>query len=116
MLSMRARLAVSAALCAEVKRWRVSQERAAARLGVHRTVLNRLLNWNIKRFALGYLIDLADVGGVQVEVRISGSNPVERAKAEPDSDRAFFFGARSPARGTVVKSMASQLCEPHLID
>jgi len=75
--STQARLAIADALCIEVRRWRVSQEKAAARLGIQRTVLNRLLNGDLSRFALGNLIDLAAAAGVEVKLIIH--DPAEAA-------------------------------------
>lgn len=68
--SVRAREAIAAALCLEVHSWRLSQAKAAARLGVHRSNLSRLLQGDVSRFALGCLVDMAAAAGIEVEVTI----------------------------------------------
>lgn len=70
MPSTRARQAIAEALCSEVNRWRQPQAKAAARLGIHRSNLNRLLQGELSRFALGNLVDMAAVAGIEVELVI----------------------------------------------
>lgn len=70
MPSTRARQLIAEALCSEVYRWRQPQAKAAARLGIHRSNLNRLLQGELSRFALGNLIDIAAVAGIEVELVI----------------------------------------------
>lgn len=81
--SAQARLAIAEALCSEVKGWRLSQQKAAARLGIHRTGLNRLLNGDLGRFALGNLYDMAAAAGIDVELRI-GSRAADAMPADPE--------------------------------
>lgn len=73
--STQAREAIADALRVEVRRWRVTQAAAAKRLGLHRTALNRLLNGDLSRFALGNLVDIAAIAGI--DVRITVHDPLD---------------------------------------
>ncbi|MFL9841932.1 XRE family transcriptional regulator [Sphingomonas sp. ST-64] len=81
--STRARQAIADALCSEVYRWRQPQAKAAARLGIHRSNLNRLLQGKLSRFALGNLIDMAAVAGIEVELVIRDPAPEPAAVGMP---------------------------------
>lgn len=89
--STQLRDAVAEALSAEIATWGVSQEKAAARIGTNRSILNRMLRGDNSRFTLGYVVDMA--AAADIDVQIALSTPVDRALAnasQPGSDKGLF--------------------------
>ena len=53
----------------EGRRWGLSQEAAAARLGITRPRLNDLLRGNLGKVSPGALVNLATAAGLRLEIR-----------------------------------------------
>ena len=69
--NLKARAEILSALVARVGAWSVSQEAAAARLGITRPRLNDLLQGKLGKFSLDALVNLATAAGLSLEIRIS---------------------------------------------
>ena len=69
--NLKARAEILSALVARVSAWSVSQEAAAARLGITRPRLNDLLRGKLGKFSLDALVNLATAAGLSLEIRIS---------------------------------------------
>ena len=59
------------ALVQHVKSWDLSQEAAAARLGVTRPRLDDLMRGKLGKFSLDALVDLATAAGLTLEIRVA---------------------------------------------
>lgn len=71
--NMRARSDLLAALADAVKSWELTQEQAAARLGITRPRLNDMLRGKLGKFSLDALVDLTAAAGLGREL---GTGPV----------------------------------------
>ena len=69
--NLKARAEILSALVARAGAWSVSQEAAAARLGITRPRLNDLLRGKLGKFSLDALVNLATAAGLSLEIRIS---------------------------------------------
>ena len=69
--NMRARADLIRAISARVGSWRVTQEDAAARLGVTRPRLNDLLRGKLGKFSLDALVNLATSAGLVLQINTS---------------------------------------------
>lgn len=69
--NLKARAEILSVLVARVSAWGVSQEAAAARLGITRPRLNDLLRGKLGKFSLDALVNLATAAGLSLEIRIS---------------------------------------------
>lgn len=69
--NMKARSALLSALNDRVRSWRLSQEAAAARLGITRPRLNDLLQGKLGKFSLDALVNLTAAAGMSIELRIA---------------------------------------------
>ena len=68
--NMKARAELMAALKNRIRAWDMSQEAAAARLGITRPRLNDLLRGKLGKFSLDALVNLATASGLALEIRI----------------------------------------------
>jgi predicted XRE-type DNA-binding protein len=68
---MKARAELLSALVRHVKSWNLSQEAAAARLGVTRPRLNDLVRGKLGKFSLDALVDLATAAGLKLQIRVA---------------------------------------------
>jgi len=68
--NMKARSELLSAVKGRVRSWDVSQEAAAARLGITRPRLNDLLRGKMAKFSLDALVNLAVASGLSLEIRI----------------------------------------------
>jgi predicted XRE-type DNA-binding protein len=71
--NMKARAELLSALVQQVKSWDLSQEAAAARLGVTRPRLNDLMRGKLGKFSLDALVNLATAAGLELEIRIKAA-------------------------------------------
>ena len=71
--NMKARSEMLSALKARIRSWEVSQEAAAARLGITRPRLNDLLRGKLAKFSLDALVNLATASGLTLEIRIAAA-------------------------------------------
>jgi len=69
--NMKARAEVLMALQARVRAWELSQEAAAARLGITRPRLNDLLRGKLGKFSLDALVNVATAAGLTLEIRVA---------------------------------------------
>lgn len=69
--NLKARSDLMTAIQARVRSWGVTQEAAAARLGIGRTRLNDLLRDKMHKFSLDALADPAVRAGLALEIRIA---------------------------------------------
>ena len=69
--NMKVRFEVLSVLEARIRSWNMSQEAAAARLGITRPRLNDLLRGKVRKFSLDALINIAPAAGFVVEIRIA---------------------------------------------
>jgi predicted XRE-type DNA-binding protein len=67
--NLKARSALLSAIGDRVNSWGLTQEAAAARLGVTRPRLSDLLRGKISKFSLDALVNLATAAGLTLEVR-----------------------------------------------
>jgi predicted XRE-type DNA-binding protein len=70
-LKIRSRLL--SVLNTRIRSWDVSQEAAAARLGITRPRLNDLLRGKLAKFSLDALVNLATASGLTLEIRIAAA-------------------------------------------
>lgn len=68
--NMRARSDLLAALTDAVRSWELTQEQAAARLGITRPRLNDLLRGKLGKFSLDALVNLTAAAGLTLEIKI----------------------------------------------
>jgi len=86
---MKARAELLSALVQHVKSWDLSQEAAAARLGVTRPRLNDLMRGKLGKFSLDALVDLAIAAGLTLEIRVATAGLMQlRAVAAPEPVKA----------------------------
>jgi predicted XRE-type DNA-binding protein len=71
--NMKARAELLSALVQQVKSWDLSQEVAAARLGVTRPRLNDLVRGKLGKFSLDALVNLATAAGLELEIRVKAA-------------------------------------------
>lgn len=69
--NMKARAELLSALNARVRSWNLSQEAAAARLGITRPRLNDLVRGKLGKFSLDALVNLASAAGLSLQIRIA---------------------------------------------
>ena len=69
--NLKARAEILSAVAQRVRSWNLSQEAAAARLGVTRPRLNDLLRGKLGKFSLDALVNLATAAGLRLEIRIA---------------------------------------------
>ncbi len=69
--NMKARSELLSALTTRIRSWDLSQEAAAARLGITRPRLNDLLRGKLGKFSLDALVNLATAAGLKLEIRIA---------------------------------------------
>ena len=68
--NMKARADLLSALKAQVRSWDLTQEAAAARLGITRPRLNDLMRGKLAKFSLDALVNLTAAAGLTLEIRI----------------------------------------------
>ena len=71
--NMKARAELLSALKTRVRSWELSQEAAAARLGITRPRLNDLLRGKLGKFSLDALVNLASAAGLALEIRVANA-------------------------------------------
>jgi len=71
--NMRARSELLCALKERVASWNVSQEVAAAKLGITRPRLNDLLRGKLGKFSLDALVNLATASGLTLEIKLAAA-------------------------------------------
>ena len=71
--NMKARAELLSALVQRVKSWGLSQEAAAARLGVTRPRLNDLMRGKLGKFSLDALVNLTAAAGLELEIRVKAA-------------------------------------------
>ncbi len=71
--NMKARSELLSALKARICSWDVSQEVAAARLGITRPRLNDLVRGKLGKFSLDTLVNLATAAGLTLDIRIAAA-------------------------------------------
>ena len=69
--NMKARAELLVALQTRIRSWEMSQEAAAARLGITRPRLNDLWRGKLGKFSLDALVNLATAAGLSLEIRIA---------------------------------------------
>ncbi|UVO55603.1 helix-turn-helix domain-containing protein [Sphingomonas sp. SUN039] len=69
--NMKARTELMTAIRLRVLEWNLSQQAAAARLGITRPRLNDLLRGKLGKFSLDALVNLATACGLSFEIRIA---------------------------------------------
>ncbi len=69
--NMKARADLLSLLVERIKSWDLSQEAAAARLGITRPRVNDLLRGKLGKFSLDALVNLATAAGLVLEIRVA---------------------------------------------
>jgi predicted XRE-type DNA-binding protein len=69
--NLKARAELMSALSERVGSWQLSQETAAARLGITRPRLSDLMRGKLGKFSLDALVNLAAAAGLALEIRIA---------------------------------------------
>ncbi|MES1983892.1 MAG: XRE family transcriptional regulator [Pseudomonadota bacterium] len=69
--NMKARSELLSALKSRIRAWDMSQEAAAARLGITRPRLNDLLRGKLGKFSLDALVNIAASSGLTLEIRVA---------------------------------------------
>lgn len=69
--NMKARADLLSLLVARIGSWGVTQDVAAARLGITRPRLNDLLRGKLGKFSLDALVNLAAAAGLVLEIRVA---------------------------------------------
>lgn len=69
--NMTARSELLSVLKARVRSWGLTQDAAAARLGITRPRLNDLLQGKLSKFSLDALVNLATASGLTVQVQVA---------------------------------------------
>jgi predicted XRE-type DNA-binding protein len=70
--NMTARADLMLAIREAVKDWQLSQEQAAARLGLTRPRLNDLLRGKLDKFSLDALVNIATAAGLKLRIEVEG--------------------------------------------
>ncbi len=68
--NMKARAELLSAVKAQVSKWGLSQEAAAARLGITRPRLNDLMRGKLAKFSLDALVNLTAAAGLALQIKI----------------------------------------------
>ncbi len=71
--NMKARSDLLAALSDLVKSWGLTQDQAAARLGITRPRLNDLVRGKLSKFSLDALVNLTSAAGMTPEIKIAAA-------------------------------------------
>ena len=71
--NMKARSDLLSALTDLVKSWELTQDQAAARLGITRPRLNDLVRGKLSKFSLDALVNLTAAAGMTLEIRIAAA-------------------------------------------
>jgi predicted XRE-type DNA-binding protein len=71
--NMKARADLLSLLVERIKSWGLSQEAAAARLGITRPRLNDLMRGKLGKFSLDALVNLATAAGLVLEIRVASA-------------------------------------------
>jgi predicted XRE-type DNA-binding protein len=74
--NMKVRADLLAAVIERVKSWHVSQEAAAARLGITRPRVNDLMRGKLGKFSLDALVNLATTAGLVLTIKIKTKTEV----------------------------------------
>lgn len=69
--NLKARAELVSALRARVRSWEVTQEAAAARLGITRPRLSDLMRGKLGKFSLDALVNLTAAAGLTLEIRVA---------------------------------------------
>ena len=69
--NMKARSELLSALNARIRSWDMTQEAAAARLGITRPRLNDLMRGKLGKFSLDALVNLTSSAGLSLQIRIA---------------------------------------------
>jgi len=69
--NMKARADLLSLLVDRIKSWNLTQEAAAARLGITRPRLNDLMRGKLGKFSLDALVNLATAAGLALEIRVT---------------------------------------------
>lgn len=69
--NLKARAELMTALRGRVRSWNVTQEAAAARLGITRPRLSDLMRGKLGKFSLDALVNLTAAAGLALEIRIA---------------------------------------------
>lgn len=69
--NLKARSTLVTALVRQIRSWEITQEAAAARLGVTRPRLNDLLRGKLSKFSLDALVNIAAAAGLVFEITIA---------------------------------------------
>ena len=69
--NLKARSTLLTALKRRILSWELTQEAAAARLGITRPRLNDLLRGKLSKFSLDALVNIAASAGLSIEIRIA---------------------------------------------
>ena len=69
--NLKARAELVSALRLRVRSWEVTQEAAAARLGITRPRLNDLMRGKLGKFSLDALVNLTAAAGLTLEIRVA---------------------------------------------
>lgn len=69
--NLKARAELVSALHARVRSWKVTQEVAAARLGITRPRLSDLMRGKLGKFSLDALVNLTAAAGLTLEIKVA---------------------------------------------
>lgn len=69
--NLKARAELVSALRARVRSWDLTQEAAAARLGITRPRLSDLMRGKLAKFSLDALVNLTAAAGLTLEIRVA---------------------------------------------
>ena len=69
--NLKARAELVSALRVRVRSWEVTQQAAAARLGITRPRLNDLMRGKLAKFSLDALVNLTAAAGLALEIRVA---------------------------------------------
>lgn len=69
--NLKARAELMSVLRERVRSWQVSQEKAAARLGITRPRLSDLMRGKLAKFSLDALVNLIAAAGMTLEIRVA---------------------------------------------
>jgi len=69
--NLKARAELVSALRVRVRSWDVTQQAAAARLGITRPRLNDLMRGKLAKFSLDALVNLTAAAGLALEIRVA---------------------------------------------
>jgi len=68
--NMRLRSELMIALCTQTEAWKMTQAKAAKRLGITQPRMNDLLRGRIDKFSLDALVGLAESAGLDVRLKV----------------------------------------------